>query len=76
MWGRELGSKTKNNFHNRRKTGENGNKNVYLCKNLQLCIISKKYHSFNYSPFVTELVPFHKHISLYCVVSILKINHK
>ena len=63
MWERKLGSKTDNNFHTRRKTGINGNKNVYPCKTLQLCITSKKYHSFNYSPFITQFVPFHKHIS-------------
>ena len=32
MWERELGSKTDNNFHTRRKKGKNGNENGYPCK--------------------------------------------
>ena len=70
MVSRELVCKTDNNFHNRMKTVKNKNKNVYFCKTLRLCIASKKYHSFNYSPFITQFVPFHKHISWYCVVTI------
>ena len=63
MWERELGSKTDNHFRTIRKTSKNGNKNVYPCKTLRLCITAKKYNSFNYRPFVTQFVPFHKYIS-------------
>ena len=47
MWERELGSETDNIFTLERKQVKNGNKSVYRCKTLGLCVTSKKYHSFN-----------------------------
>ena len=40
------------------KTVKSENKNVYCCKTLQLSVTSKKYHSFNYTPFITQFALF------------------